>query len=115
MYAKAKQGFKVICRHAFDQNEADILASREALRCVANALLLVEPTRDYLVDFDIADKAIEKLGSESTDDEFLLSRILFFLTYAKDSKPILEKIMDNEQLPRNLAAVSDTLHILSCN
>jgi hypothetical protein len=36
-------------------------ASREALSCLANALVLEEPTRQLLADLDIFSKAVEKL------------------------------------------------------
>jgi hypothetical protein len=36
-------------------------ASREALSCLANALILEEPTRQLLANLDIFPKAIEKL------------------------------------------------------
>lgn len=55
--------------------------SREALRCLANALLLNEPCRQTFVDLHYASKAAERLKVDSRDDEFLISRILFLLTY----------------------------------
>lgn len=55
--------------------------SREALRCLANALVLNEPARQVFVDLGFAPKAAARLRSEDLDDEFLISRILFLLTY----------------------------------
>jgi len=48
---------------------------------VANALLLHEPSRQIFVDLGYAAKAAERLKAGNIDDEFLLCRILFLLTY----------------------------------
>jgi len=48
---------------------------------VANALLLNEPSRQIFVDLGYAAKAAERLAVGNIDDEFLLCRILFLLTY----------------------------------
>jgi hypothetical protein len=48
---------------------------------VANALLLNEPSRQTFVDLGYATKAAERLKAGNVDDEFLLCRILFLLTY----------------------------------
>ncbi|KAF2001936.1 hypothetical protein P154DRAFT_463476 [Amniculicola lignicola CBS 123094] len=77
-----KDGMRTLCRYAFDVG--DDKSSREALRCIANTLLLQPPTRQLLIDLGYAPKAAEKLKSEDTDDEFLLSRILFLMTYDTD-------------------------------
>ncbi|KAF2853285.1 hypothetical protein T440DRAFT_487726 [Plenodomus tracheiphilus IPT5] len=56
-------------------------ASQEALRCLANALLLVPRTRQILVDLGHGPSASDMLKGDSIDNEFLLSRILFLTTY----------------------------------
>ena len=48
---------------------------------MANALLLNEPSRQTFVDMGYATKAAERLKLGNIDDEFLLCRILFLLTY----------------------------------
>lgn len=55
--------------------------SREALRCLANAFLLNEPSRQTFADLEYPSKAAERLKIDNRDDEFLISRILFLLTY----------------------------------
>ncbi|KAF2130578.1 hypothetical protein P153DRAFT_395974 [Dothidotthia symphoricarpi CBS 119687] len=74
-----KNGLQTLSRYATEEKAS--ATSQEALRCIANALLLVPATRQILVDLDFGPWAAEKLDSESTDDEFLLSRVLFLLTY----------------------------------
>lgn len=55
--------------------------SQEALRCLANALLLVPQTRQILIDLGHGPHASEMLKGDNIDNEFLLSRILFLTTY----------------------------------
>jgi hypothetical protein len=74
-----KEGISTLAQHAFDSTSQS--TSREALRCLANSLLLKEPPRQMLVDCGAAPKLAEKLKSDSSDDEFLISRILFLFTY----------------------------------
>ncbi|KAF2020789.1 hypothetical protein BU24DRAFT_416470 [Aaosphaeria arxii CBS 175.79] len=70
--------------------------SQEALRCMANALLLQPHTRQILVNLGYGPKAAEKMKSESMDDEFLISRILFLMTYDTDLDYSL--LVDQHQL-----------------
>ncbi|TID20883.1 guanine nucleotide exchange factor [Venturia nashicola] len=75
----ARTGIQTLSQYAFDSSSTT--TSREALRCLANALLLRPETRQLLVDLGYAPKAAEKLKTDNSDDEFLLSRILFLMTY----------------------------------
>ncbi|KAF3038224.1 hypothetical protein E8E11_000953 [Didymella keratinophila] len=74
-----QDGLRTLGRYAF--TEKDVLVSQEALRCVANALLLQPKARQMLVDLGHGPDAAERFKSDSIDDEFLLSRILFLTTY----------------------------------
>ncbi|KAL1794517.1 hypothetical protein ACET3X_007938 [Alternaria dauci] len=74
-----EDGLRTLGRHAFDG--ATTPASQEALRCLANALLLQPKTRQMLVDLGHGPHAAEKLKEESIDTEFLAARILFLTTY----------------------------------
>ncbi|KAF1931415.1 uncharacterized protein M421DRAFT_347047 [Didymella exigua CBS 183.55] len=74
-----QDGLRTLGRFAF--KEKDTAVSQEALRCIANALLLQQKARQILVDLGHGSDAAEKFKSESIDDEFLLSRILFLTTY----------------------------------
>lgn len=75
----ARTGIQTLSQCAFDSSSTT--TSREALRCLANALLLRPETRQILVDLGCAPKAADKLKTDNSDDEFLLSRILFLMTY----------------------------------
>lgn len=70
--------------------------SQEALRCLANAFLLNEDCRQMFVDLGYAPKAAERLKKDDRDDEFLISRILFLLTY--NTKVDFEALSEQTQL-----------------
>ncbi|KAH8725108.1 guanine nucleotide exchange factor [Phaeosphaeriaceae sp. PMI808] len=74
-----KNGIQTLCRYAFERK--DIEASKEALRCLANALLLQIKTRQVLVDLGYGRHAAKKLKNDDSDYEFLASRLLFLTTY----------------------------------
>ncbi|KAF2670619.1 hypothetical protein BT63DRAFT_424541 [Microthyrium microscopicum] len=75
-----KEGINTLVNQAFDEN-TPIAASREALSCIANSLLLKTQTRKYLAETKSWDKLIERLKSPEVHDEFLICRILFVETY----------------------------------
>ncbi|RPB21639.1 hypothetical protein L211DRAFT_862950 [Terfezia boudieri ATCC MYA-4762] len=79
---KSGAGIRTLCTLGFDDT-SHYETSREALRCLANSLLLSAPSRQTLIDLGYADKASDRLVSDKLDDEFLLGRILLLLTYAK--------------------------------
>ncbi|KIW04185.1 uncharacterized protein PV09_04496 [Verruconis gallopava] len=112
-----KQGVSTLAQHAFESNSPT--TSREALRCLANALLLKEATRQILVDCGAAPKLAEKLKTDSTEDEFLVSRILFLLTYGTNvdfEKLIKENgLADsvNKCISRHAKRYSSTMRLLS--
>lgn len=82
----------MLSRYGLDQ-KASLPASREALRCLANAFLLNESSRQIFVDLGYPSKAAERLKADDRDDEFLISRILFLLTYGTnlDFEPLLNE------------------------
>ena len=51
------------------------------MRCLANAMLLNDNTRQIFLDLDYSPKAAERMKNDDRDDEFLATRILFFTTY----------------------------------
>lgn len=79
MTLTSQKGITTLSRYGldFDSNNA----SKEALRCLANAFLLNEPCRQIFVDEGFTPKAARRLKSNDRDDEFVISRILFLLTY----------------------------------
>lgn len=59
--------------------------AREALRCIANALILVPSTQDAFAAQNLTPKVARTLAMADDEDEFLASRILFLMTYNKST------------------------------
>lgn len=76
--------------------------AREALRCIANALILVPSTQDALADHGFVSKAAESLSLLEDDDEFLASRILFLMTYNKSTNT--PSLISDHSLPLKMLA-----------
>ncbi|KAI0877652.1 guanine nucleotide exchange factor [Hypoxylon argillaceum] len=89
-----KEGIEMLTRHAFDSTSST--TSRNALRCLCNALLLKKECRQMFVDLGYEAKVCSKLKNDSRDDEFLVSRILFLTTYDTNTK--LEQLIDKYHL-----------------
>lgn len=86
-----KDGIGMLTKHAFDSSSDT--TSRNALRCLCNALLLKTECRQAFVNLGYEAKVCNKLKSDSHDDEFLASRIIFLTTYDTDTN--LEPLIDN--------------------
>ncbi|EFX03961.1 hypothetical protein CMQ_889 [Grosmannia clavigera kw1407] len=89
-----KEGIETLTKHAF--NSSSTITSRNALRCLANALLIKPETRQIFVDLGYAPKACNKLKSANLDTEFLLSRIIFLTTYGTNVQ--LQTLIDQHHL-----------------
>ncbi|PQE30130.1 guanine nucleotide exchange factor synembryn protein [Rutstroemia sp. NJR-2017a WRK4] len=89
-----KEGIEILARHAF--NSPSKTTSRNALRCLANALLLKPHTRQVFVDLGFEAKACSQLKEGNADDEFLISRIIFLTTY--DTKLDIESLIVKHHL-----------------
>ncbi|KAI1613653.1 guanine nucleotide exchange factor [Exophiala viscosa] len=87
-------GVGVLCAYAFGQYSSNIRL--ETLRCLANALLLLPQTRRSSINLGLDKTATDALQHASTDEEFLLSRILFLLTY--DPQIDLSALIDEHSL-----------------
>ncbi|RYP44402.1 hypothetical protein DL768_009134 [Monosporascus sp. mg162] len=85
---------ETLTRHSFDSDSST--TSRNALRCLCNALLLKPETRQTFVDLGYEAKACSKLRNDSRDDEFLVSRVLFLTTYGTNAN--LAELIDKYQL-----------------
>ncbi|EXJ59391.1 uncharacterized protein A1O5_12272 [Cladophialophora psammophila CBS 110553] len=72
-------GIKALGSYAFGKFPPSV--RREALRCMANALLLLPAARQSSLKLGLDKKATDALQDADDDDEFLLSRILFLMTY----------------------------------
>lgn len=73
------EGIETLTRHAF--NSPSNVTARNAMRCLANAMLIKPEARQIFVDLGYEAKACNKLKNDNRDDEFLVSRILFLTTY----------------------------------
>ncbi|KAK5631679.1 hypothetical protein RRF57_007393 [Xylaria bambusicola] len=94
IFTKELKGIEMLTRHAFDSSSST--TSRNALRCLCNALYLKVETRQFFVDLGYEAKACNKLKNDSRDDEFLISRLLLLTTY--DTNITLEQLIDEYQL-----------------
>ncbi|KAF2262682.1 hypothetical protein CC78DRAFT_534560 [Lojkania enalia] len=99
----AEDGIRTLGHYAFDSSSVEV--SQEALRCLANALLLQEKTRQTLVTLGYAPRVVEKFKSEDINDEFLTSRILFLMTYGTNLD--YEKLVNENQLAES---INNALH-----
>ncbi|KZF26167.1 hypothetical protein L228DRAFT_257649 [Xylona heveae TC161] len=93
-----KDGIEVLGRHGLDASPS--AASREALKCLANALFLESKTRQIFVDLGFAEKAADRLKCDNLDDQFLLSRLLFYTTY--DTNLDFDRLIDQHKLAINI-------------
>ncbi|KAK6361793.1 hypothetical protein TWF730_005509 [Orbilia blumenaviensis] len=101
----SQEGITFLAEVAFRPNNPD--SSREALRCLANALYLERQTVQYFIEGGWVEKACEAYKSENVDDEFLLGRILFFsTTFAKDDHLLNKWIDEHDLVKNNLAAIT---------
>jgi hypothetical protein len=88
----------------------DTPTSREALRCIANCILLREFTKQYLEQQDVIVSCIHLLNAPnlSLDSQFLKCRILYFMAIGRpdlvkrliqlDVISALENVKPKEQL-----------------
>ncbi|GAP88140.1 putative guanine nucleotide exchange factor synembryn [Rosellinia necatrix] len=93
-----KEGIEMLTKHAFD-SPSDT-TSRNALRCLCNALLLKTECRQTFVDLGYEAKVCNKLKNDNQDDEFLASRIIFLTTY--DTNTNLEQLIDRHDLAETI-------------
>ncbi|KAI0544263.1 guanine nucleotide exchange factor [Xylaria curta] len=93
-----QEGIEMLTKHAF--NSLSDTTSRNALRCLCNALLLKQECRQMFVDLGYEAKACDKLKNDNRDDEFLASRIIFLTTY--DTNINLGELIDKYNLAKSL-------------
>ncbi len=96
--ADSAKGIETLTKHAF--NSPSLTTSRNALRCLANAMLLRANTRQIFVDLGYEMKMCNKLKNDNRDDEFLVSRIIFLTTY--DPSLNIEKLIDEHHLAETI-------------
>ncbi|KAI0996934.1 hypothetical protein K3495_g11249 [Podosphaera aphanis] len=93
-----EEGIRVLAHYAFGNYSTT--TSQEALRSLANAMLLRANTRQIFVDLGLEEKACQRLEKDNQDDEFLISRILFLTTY--DTLVDLEKLISEFHLAESI-------------
>ncbi|KAK7893941.1 hypothetical protein LTR67_006642 [Exophiala xenobiotica] len=100
-------GVKILGVYAFGDYSSGI--RQEASRCLANALLLLPETRRYSIRLGLDKQATDALGSANMDEEFLLARILFLLTYSPqiDLPTLLSKHKLAESITGHLSRHAD--------
>ncbi|KIX06569.1 uncharacterized protein Z518_04545 [Rhinocladiella mackenziei CBS 650.93] len=100
---------KVLGSYAFGEYGPRV--RQEASRCVANALLLLPSTRKSSLNLGFDKMAADALQKANDDEEFLLARILFLLTY-DPSIDLKALIVDHDlagSIIKNLSRHADEL------
>ncbi|KAL1998986.1 hypothetical protein VTN02DRAFT_5231 [Thermoascus thermophilus] len=94
----SKKGMEILVKYGADGETLDV--RRAALRCVANALLLDPEMRQIFVDTGYGGKIAERLKTDNSEDEMVISRILFLSTY--DTTMDFEKLINENSLGNNV-------------
>ncbi|KKK19293.1 hypothetical protein ARAM_001132 [Aspergillus rambellii] len=94
----SKRGIEILSKYGVDGETNDV--RRAALRCVANALLLDENMRQIFADTGRGGKLAEMLKCDSSEDEMVISRILFLSTY--DTNMDFEVLINEHSLGDNV-------------
>ncbi|KAK4136655.1 guanine nucleotide exchange factor synembryn-like protein [Trichocladium antarcticum] len=98
-----KEGIETLTRFAFDSPSET--TSRNSLRVICNAMLLKPETRQIFVDLGYEPKVCSKLKTDSWDDEFLISRVVFLTTYGTsiDLPNLIEQHQLADSIIQNLS------------
>ncbi|KAJ1308320.1 hypothetical protein OPQ81_004031 [Rhizoctonia solani] len=94
---------------AKDLSASNAEASKQAMRCIANAILLVPAGRDTLVDLDGDEFCTRIYINEGSSAEyvFLASRLLFFM--AQTDGPFISRVVRQHRLPNLMAQQIESL------
>ncbi|KAG8715407.1 hypothetical protein FRC11_004307, partial [Ceratobasidium sp. 423] len=94
---------------AKDLSTSNAEASKQAMRCIANAILLVPAGRDTLVDLDGDEFCTRIYINEglSAESIFLASRLLFFM--ANTNGPFASRVVRQHRLPILIAQQLESL------
>ncbi|KAF3903912.1 hypothetical protein ABW21_db0200342 [Orbilia brochopaga] len=98
----APDGITLLCEIGLRPDTPE--PSREALRCVANAMLLDPTTCKAFTNGGYMQRASETYKSESPEDEFLLGRILFLSTTHADKTDVILTCINEHNLAENAHA-----------
>ncbi|KAH7344119.1 guanine nucleotide exchange factor [Rhizoctonia solani] len=94
---------------AKDLSASNIEASKQAMRCIANAILLIPAGRDTLVDLEGDEFCTRIYITEglSVEHIFLASRLLFFMTHTDG--PFISRVVRQHRLPNLMAQQIESL------
>ena len=97
---------KVLVTNGYDVS--DVVARREAQRCLANAMYLRPETRKVFVEVGGYDKFVSAFKATTSkrdgDDDFLLGRIGFFLTAQKEL--VVQRLLNDDRIMQDFNKVS---------
>ena len=84
---------------------SDVVARREAQRCLANAMLLKAETRKVFVEVGGYEKFVRafkaySITKRNAEDDFLLGRIGFFLTAQKEL--VVQRLLNDDRILQDL-------------
>lgn len=98
-----KEGIEILTKHGVTEDSSP--SSLEALRCLANAMLLELNTRQIFVDLGWSGRISERLKIQDSDNEFVISRILFLATYETNLNfdPLFENHALGESINSHIA------------
>ncbi|KAJ5675474.1 hypothetical protein N7462_008371 [Penicillium macrosclerotiorum] len=91
-------GIGILAQYGVEGETPDV--RRAALRCIANALLLDAKMRQLFADTGFGGKLAQRLKTDNSEDEMVISRILFLSTY--DSTMDFEILIKNHSLGDNV-------------
>ncbi|KAG9051997.1 hypothetical protein FS842_010649 [Serendipita sp. 407] len=102
-----QSNLKLLCKLAGPSNPSTV--TNEALRCVANALLLVESGRDTWIEVGGGQMCLQRLQDPKTTEEFcfLHARILFLVTLKQC--PFLKSTVEDGKTVEAIAERCETL------
>ncbi|CUA77175.1 Synembryn-A [Rhizoctonia solani] len=105
----SKENMSRILDVAKDLSASNAEASKQAMRCIANAILLVPAGRDTLVDLDGDEFCTRVYINEGSSPEyiFLASRLLFFMVHTDG--PFISRVIRQHRLPTLLGQQIESL------
>ncbi|CAE6471123.1 unnamed protein product [Rhizoctonia solani] len=100
---RIESGSRVVAsKEASHKPPSNAEASKQAMRCIANAILLVPAGRDTLVDLDGDEFCTRVYINEGSPEYiFLASRLLFFMVHTDG--PFISRVVRQHRLPTLLA------------
>ncbi|KAL0569968.1 hypothetical protein V5O48_011986 [Marasmius crinis-equi] len=105
-YLASEAGLSTLLSIATSLKEKDLNAFSEALKCIANAMLLFENGRSALISEEVkgGEICVRLLKDATTSDEiFIISRILFFATVSPS--PFIIQLVEEEHEGQSISDI----------